>query len=185
MPYIGAMKAEEVLYLGSIEFPSGKMVVSDPSYQRGTWCMLEDEPVGKGQWHVHVVTTDEEGWGRRPARIVLTREKDKLSADFGEKLKADIGVDSGQAGIFDSEIYHNDEKAVAPFSDLRPEEPWSSMCLQRTMDTADLCGLVPNGVVSLSGFGDGSYRLWKLKKGRRVVQWTLVFISPETDTEAI
>ena len=71
-----------------------------------------------------------------------------------------MGVDSGQAGFYVLESYRNDD--IGTWSFNNPDdligEGWYSACCDQTCYTDERAGLVPGGVVSSSGYGDGGYK---------------------------
>jgi len=90
-------------------------------------------------------------WGDRIARVVVEHVEHAGAAGY-QKLDFEVGVDSGQAGVFDLSHYWND--SVAP--EVAPEEVWYSMCCAVTLSECS-AGVVPFGAVSSSGYGDGGY----------------------------
>jgi hypothetical protein len=80
----------------------------------------------------------------------------------------DVGVDSGQAGVFDAAHFRDNlvvmgVERISKEAPICPEEPWYSICCDRTIGSPCGAGVVPHGAVSSSGFGDGSYRCWTAK----------------------
>lgn len=89
-----------------------KVMVSDPCYGMNTWCQGVIDNVLKGNYKCMVETSDEGTWGRRVSAIQV------VHADYMKKFleyskeNFEVGVDSGQAGIFDYEYYkkyHSDD----------------------------------------------------------------------------
>lgn len=82
-----------------------KVMVSDPCYGLGTWCQGVLNNVLPGQYACKVEYSDEGDWGTRVSAIEVTH------VDYKGKFLAlnlesfEVGVDSGQAGIFDYEYY--------------------------------------------------------------------------------
>jgi len=139
--------------LGTVEF-SGKVVVSDPSYSRGTWCMKTDLPVKPGTYHVYAAYSNEGEWGLRVAALAFYHEEHMPLTPVSEwhEIAANIGVDSGQCGIFDDTIY--------PQTIDHPDHPFYMECCNITL--ANGCaGILRSGkgAVSSSGFGDGVYTI--------------------------
>ena len=67
-----------------------------------------------------------------------------------------VGVDSGQAGVFDKPFY----RAGADAGQIPSEdalEAWYNSCCNQTLHTDHYAGVIPHGVVSNSGYGDGGY----------------------------
>lgn len=88
-----------------------KVMVSDPCYGLNTWCQGVLENVLPGTYNCKVEYSDEGSLGVRVAAIEATHQDCGIYrfeiADF------EVGVDSGQAGIFDYEYYakyHTDSK---------------------------------------------------------------------------
>lgn len=86
-----------------------KVVVSDPCYKIGTWCQGILENVKEGQYLAQSYSQDN---GTIVAGISLVHE-DYINAELDYELQSfKVGVDSGQAGIFNYdyyEKYHKDE----------------------------------------------------------------------------
>jgi hypothetical protein len=117
------------------------------------------------------------GWGTRCAALVAVH-KDYVEDDLSWRTvtSADIGVDSGQCGIFDMESYRNDviaEEITTPDSNFHivfegeGEKWYEKMCKLTLADQQ--WGSYNTGVVSSSGYGDGSYRLLVAKHNGQVV----------------
>ena len=154
----------ETLNLGSMEIVSGAVRVSDPCYDTDTWCSGEIKNVKNGNWDCKVIRFDEEDWGIRCGYLIVShRTAYSLSLDDlrWEEQEITVGVDSGQAGIFDKKYFRDDNnvenvKRHVPDNAICTDEPWYSICCDRTL-RKESAGTIPNGCVSSSGFGDGSY----------------------------
>jgi len=145
----------ESKFLGTVEF-SGRVVVSDPCYDRTTWCMQPDFPVRPGRYQVFVTISDEGEMGLRVASLMVCHEDyvDETLALEWQVAVTDIGVDSGQCGFFDDSVY--------PQSKDHPDcKPFYDECCEITLDDCQ-AGILQSGkgTVSSSGYGDSSYRLW-------------------------
>ncbi len=93
---------------------SDKVVVSDPCYTRGTWCMGTLDNVKPGPYRTSLTYTDQTaGWGTRVAELIVAHEthivNDRTVSDNWEKTDIHVGVDSGQAGVFCDTIYPQGE----------------------------------------------------------------------------
>jgi hypothetical protein len=155
-----------------------EVMVSDPCYTVGTWCQRKLTDVLPGPYRSFVRQTDDTGgWGRRNSLLSVIHE-DYLSEPLTWRaLPDDIGVDSGQCGIFSMETYRNDDifkKEVSEFlkkynvkSNEDGEEWYGHMC-DRTLNEQSW-GTYSNGVVSSSGIGDGSYMLSVAKADGKIV----------------
>ena len=150
---------KKTLELGEFEVVSGKMAVSDPCYDTDVWCRGELENVLNGTWYASAVELYTGSWGRRIARLIAVHENyadEKMTK--GQCTGFEVGVDSGQAGLFDASHYRDD--SVIPDVKLNPDdEPaaiWYKHCCEITLSPLS-AGVLPYGVVSSSGYGDGSY----------------------------
>jgi hypothetical protein len=154
---IGIARRNKMEKIGEFEVVSGVMRISDPCYDRNTWC-ADKVPVVLGTWNAYVSMVDKRDWGRRVSMLTVAH-KDLLFREFVFDEVTGVGVDSGQCGFFD-EQYYQDNSLVHRHKRIREEwlveeEPWYSMCCDITL-TKD-AGVIPFGAVSRSGFGDGMY----------------------------
>ncbi len=106
---------EQTRELGLFEVASGTVIVGDPCYERRTWCAGQ-LAVKKGVWKAVAV----KGWKKQPF---------------------EVGIDSGQAGLFDDIVY------------ARDDDTWYRSCSAIILK-APGAGVLKNGVVSESGYGD-------------------------------
>lgn len=82
-----------------------------------------------------------------------------------------VGVDSGQAGFFDLEMFQTMKKEVAV-----EEEFYDEIC-DLTLDDKSW-GVHPTGVVSSSGYGDGGYEcLVRRNDDGKAIEAIIVYIS--------
>jgi len=140
--------------LGIVDF-SGKVVISDPCYPRGTWCMKTDFSVKPGRYQVFAAFSDEGEFGLRVAALTFCHEDflPQALAQEWEIADTSIGVDSGQCGIFDDAIY--------PQSKDHPDfRPFYDECCELTLSD-EQAGILQSGMgaLSSSGYGDGGYSL--------------------------
>ena len=150
------MPKNPIINTGSIEL-SGKVVVSDPCYARSVWCMSTGIDVKPGEYATYIFKKDEKKFGIRVAGIMA------VHTDYIDSIKEtwepydSVGVDSGQCGIFDDTVYPSDEKSGGEYDD---ENSFYGECCKLTLSD-DQGGILEsrNGVVSSSGYGDGSYEL--------------------------
>jgi len=149
--------------LGSFEVKSGKVRITDPCYKLDTWC-AGTLKVKKGDWEVEVIKSDEGDWGNRCAVLLAWHSDYPVDFEDGKfEEEFEIGVDSGQAGIFDLK-YYKDDQIVAKTKRICKDklhrvcvdEPWYSICCDRTLSEIG-AGVIPFGCVSSSGYGDGGY----------------------------
>lgn len=136
-----------------------KVMVSDPCYGLGTWCQGVLENILPGQYDCVMERSDEGDWGMRVSAIEVTHfdYKGKFLALHLEKFY--VGVDSGQAGIFDYEYYakHHMDSTERPHVD---DNWYDRVCDKTYTDYFDGNTIDSLGFVSSSGYGDGGYDCW-------------------------
>lgn len=177
-------QSKSVIQLGSV------VRVSDPCYTDDVWCVVKLKDVMPGNYVVDV--SKEDG---RPSSITVYHQQFKSSNLFSPyynlEFIGEIGVDSGQAGFFDETSYRKDDlfrnKLGGEFSrQFSPEKDgdiWYGAMCDMTL-SGDLWGSYSSGVVSQSGWGDGSYPLYvKRAPNGKIVAMRLVFISDEDQDE--
>ena len=142
---------------GYIEL-SGKVVVSDPCYDRGVWCMATDIAVKPGKYATYIAKKNEKRFGIRVA-VVMAVHLDYVNSikNEWEPYGVCVGVDSGQCGIFDDTVYPATKESGGEYDD---ENSFYGECCKLTLSDSQ-GGILKsrNGVVSSSGYGDGSYEL--------------------------
>lgn len=149
----------------------GVMRVSDPCYSRtpagaGTFKCLS------GEWYSTIEMFDEGNWGKRVGTLTIYHASMPIDSVAPlDKSTSIVDVDSGQAGFYDESRYEEIYNA-------RYEE----MC-NITLAHAQ-AGVFDCGVVSSSGFGDGSYGLYlQLNEEGLAVAAKIVFIGDSDEDE--
>ena len=144
-----------------------EVVVSDPCYTIPTWCQVIVKNVLPGNYHSFLKKTDANDWGIRNSVLLVIHEDHMDTKKKWFHHGGVIGVDSGQAGIFSSESYRSDEVAEQigegeygsfPLHRSESGDIWYEKMCSRTLGESGW-GHYPEGVVSCSGIGDGSYQL--------------------------
>lgn len=159
------------LFQGKLEI-TDKVLLTDPCYDLGTWCTGEAD-LPKGTYNCYSRTFE----GRVSSIFILKEDFDNLEQLYIVDLDSPIenlGVDSGQLGIFNKnkykkavsdEVFNKSLDNVFPYEDWkRPlrenmpdEDKFYECCCNHTLAN-DKCGVIENvGFVSSSGWGDGSY----------------------------
>lgn len=123
----------------SFRVRSGSVTFGDPCYGSNKSVKAQ-----KGEWTAHVVMSGEGEWGERVQRLIAHRvDFNPGDPSIVVKTKS-FCVDSGQAGVFDTDAY-----GVA-------EPEFYDACCTQTLSKRQW-GYTPAGVVSSSGYGDGGY----------------------------
>lgn len=177
---------------------SRRVVVSDPCYTRDTWCMGFLENVKPGKYKPILTYTDETGgWGERVAEVAVFHESAGYISDSRwEKADFEVGVDSGQAGIFSDYIYPTG-KDTGEYDDktsfygacceatlgegYKKFSEWAEKGQKGTCPEWLRGGTILNeGVVSSSGYGDGEYECYFAQNTNgEIVAIKIVFIQEE------
>jgi hypothetical protein len=182
--------------LGTFNVVSRSLHLSDPCYQDiSSGVTLSG--VRQGTWHAQVRHACD--WGLRPFFVGAFHESYEggiplvkgdlwsLENENGwKRAQGDVGVDSGQAGIFDAKLYGSNE-AVKETPKWKADEGagglWYAACCDATIENQVGAGLVPGGVVSRSGHGDGGYSAYYRTKGGEVVAVFIDFLGMMRDEE--
>ena len=156
---------------------SGVVVCSDPCYDLPSMGNLIVSGVKNGEWDVMVENVENEEWGYRISSVTIKHvDIPFLPFNFNEPI-GECGVDSGQFGFFDKGFYRNDNKAEELIKhdfgsdyDRKDGDAWYRACCHLTLG-AESYGVMENGCVSSSGFGDGVYPVFGIKdpKGEYVI----------------
>ena len=163
---------DQTYALGEFNLTQPELLISDPCYEPGTWCSgsVSAKP---GRWLAEV-TIGPTSWMRRTKALRVRHESTSadIYAEPFEDSGIDVGVDSGQCGVFDAAKYEQDaycEKAYERICNITLNHPLAGGVLAEA-----------SGAVTQSGFGDGSYaaRIRKDETGR-IVAVQVIFISDE------
>ena len=181
----------------NFKIESNRMVLSDPCYEHpkngGTWCQGIANVVN-GIWEADIEKID----GRISklyaynlnAAIDDPTIKSRIEKFGGTPLPITGGVDSGQFGFFDYNMYRNDESAKdltkADFGDdfdINEGDSWYRACCELTLSD-EAWGTIPFGVVSRTGYGDGSYQVTGIKNSNsEYVALSIIFIEENEDDD--
>lgn len=170
---------------------SSEVMISDPCYSVGTWCQTKVDNVLPGTYLANANRQDLGEWGKRIMSLMVIHE-DYVGKNKRWTRLSDIGVDSGQAGIFDLASYRNDEIVdeiespevdfVLPF-DEGGDKWYSKMCKFTLGDKG--WGSYHSGIVSSSGIGDGMYDVYVLKDKKKIVGISIDFGITDTQKQFI
>ncbi len=172
------------IQLGEFEVNSGQLVVADPCYEldRTTIIMGVLENALNGTWTGQVEKAEVREWGEACAKIAAYHSSVADRADSLEWVKCPfiVGVDSGQAGIFDVEKYRLPDAGAQPGGSPDPDSEWYYACCDVT-ESGEEAGVLDGGVVSRTGMGDGAYGAYMATDGQgQVAAVKIVFIkTPE------
>lgn len=165
------------VFVGNFEVTSGSIQATDPCYDPETWCAGEFVALN-GKWLAAMIMSDEGDWGHRVASLVIRHENHPDKKGLEVPVDFECGVDSGQFGFFDTQKFM--EEQGGDYADK------SSFYGHVCELTAEYVGAIVRGygVVSTSGYGDGSYEcLIDLIDGVAVGA-RVIFIYPEIEEES-
>ncbi|ASA23298.1 DUF4241 domain-containing protein [Paenibacillus donghaensis] len=148
-----------IIQLGNFEITSGKLVVSDPCYELNTETIIMGvlDKALNGTWVSQVEKTEVRDWGEACSKLMACHSSVAEQAEYLEWVKCHfiVGVDSGQAGIFDINKYRIPD-AVPQELDSQGDSDWYFACCDITESSLE-AGVIDGGVVSHTGIGDGAY----------------------------
>ncbi|WP_106768784.1 DUF4241 domain-containing protein [Paenibacillus faecalis] len=169
------------IQLGKFEVESGRLVVADPCYELNTSIIMGVlETVLNGTWLGEVEKVEVRDWGEANAKLTACHHSVAERETYLEWIKCPfiVGVDSGQAGIFDIQKYRipdTDASQESPNSDPQ----WYDTCCDIT-ESGEEAGVLDGGVVSRSGMGDGTYGVYKAVNAQdQVIGVKIVFIKSD------
>lgn len=146
--------------IGSFLVESDQLIVGDPCYpvecgDEEESCLLTN--VKRGEWAAVIFYEEDE----TVSRLTTYHKESSLEYEWIES-DMDFMVDSAQAGIFDASVYGRDEVISGSLKnvyDIEMDEEgmkYYVACCDQTA-SGEQGGIVPGGVVSVSGWGDGCY----------------------------
>ena len=153
-----------------------EVIVSDPCYTIPTWCQIKLKNVLPGSYKTFVDKSNSFGCGMRCHRLGVVHTNYVSKELSWRRISGEVGVDSGQAGIFCITGYRNDEIAesiTTPESNFNINregegDAWYNKMCKFTL-SKDQWGSYDTGVVSSSGIGDGGYDCLVAKDKGKIV----------------
>jgi hypothetical protein len=162
-------------FIGLFKVQSNKLRISDPCYKKDEWAAGTIDDVKVGEWEAHIKTV-----GKRVAELSAYHADIKRTTL--KKLKwveqdIEVGVDSGQCGIFDEKFYPEEDPG-----EYGDNTTFYGKCCNLTLKNGGV-GVLDFGVVSSSGYGDGAYMCSTLEEKKEVVGVKIVFIEEDNDSD--
>lgn len=170
--YYMSDKTGTMEFVGTLNLEKGLVDITDPCYDRDTWCRMNDVAVQPGTWNCYIAKTKNK-WGTRCAAIIMVHPEHEKANDsvLETPLFVDeIGVDTGLAGFF-----------VSPkrdYSDLA----WQEFCdwlFKNEVSGQPTVRLTENSFFSSSGYGDGGYGVYAHKTNGVIDAIKIEFIGDE------
>jgi hypothetical protein len=147
--------------LGNFKTTDGLLRITDPCYTKDTWCSGTIPECEVGTWSAFLLYVHKGDWGTRVSEIlaifgdVSVEDAQKFLDEKEWKMTSiDVGVDSGQCGIFQDSEYPEGETG-----DYGDKDSFYDTCCKLTLgnNQGGIVSIKGTGVVSSSGYGDGSY----------------------------
>ena len=175
MKKVGNMKK-----VGEFQVISGKVMISDPCYDFGTWC-ADELPAVNGTWEVYIIKKKTKSWGTRTYRLQAVLKGHKTQGSIWKDV-SDLGVDSGQMSIYDFKHYRNAKdvpadfkfKRTADFEVDKPADRWYNMVCEHTLSKD--YAVTEYGCASSTGLGDGVYPMEAQISGKKAVAIRVIFL---------
>jgi hypothetical protein len=142
--------------LGTFILSTPTLLVTDPCYEKGTWCTGELE-ARTGEWAAQV-TMRSSFSGHRNAILLVAHNSVNLRGIVLEELEdsgINAGVDSGQAGFFEKARYPDDKNQF----EYEDHTWYGQICAKTLDDEGGNASISPGrfGAVSQTFWGDGGY----------------------------
>ena len=163
-----------VIYLGSFKVTGNKIHISDPCNDYDSVGAAKIVNALPGKYLAKLTLYYLKNWGVRVAKLSIWHEEHK---NVSPNICTDcvITVDSGQAGFFDDDYYKENQGG-----DFGDTTTLFGLACSLTL-SKNRGGIVNNrGVVSETGFGDGSYSLYVGKNNEgKIVSASIIFIADD------
>ena len=164
------------------EIKSGEVIISDPCYRKGALGTLELN-VKKGIWIGEIYISKE--MERKEVRnghissiVVYHKNSGTTFRGFCWDLYGHINVDSGQAGIFDNNIYPDDD--VGEYQDIenyKYEDMKTFYAKACYLTNNNGYGIIDKrGIVATSGYGDGRYEVFTIEADNKIIAIKIIFL---------
>jgi len=165
---------------------SGKIHITDPCYDTDTWCGIYNQTAKKGTWIGKIVSKEYE------VDELIVHHKDHPPTNDWRLLPGEVGVDSGQAGVFDANIYpkggnNGEADDNTTFYGKCCRETCNGFdkehqAKKKEMGLAESHGVVDGqGFVSHTAWGDGSYNAYAQYSGGVVVAVKIDYVGEEDE----
>ena len=111
-------------------YSEGDILVTDPCYDIGTWCSGAIK-VKPGKYKAFVKKCFVKNWGERIQSLFIVHESTNINEHNYVATDIDVGVDSGQAGFFNRNLFKEDFQEEIP---LIGEEQYERHCNLRKLE---------------------------------------------------
>lgn len=157
-------------YIGRFSL-GNKIMISDPCYYLGATWQGTIENITPGYWDAYIETVNTDYHGVKVSKLMIVHidYNDEYAGvtqeDINIKQHFNIGADSGVVGIFDYDYYckYHDESGV--------DKKWyTEQIYNPLIEDGEKSEFTEfEGVVSLSGYGDGCYDCFICKNNKEEI----------------
>jgi len=172
--------------IGKFNTESDILRITDPCYDKTVWCSGILQNCNIGKWTSFIKYSDEKKFGNRVSENIaifgdesIENVLDIINNNSWKDSGIDVGVDSGQCGIFDDSKYPKTKDEIGEWGD---KSSFYGNCCDIT-DTNELGGNLVFGVVSRTGFGDGSYVCLYSTKDDKINAVRIIFIQEDEEED--
>lgn len=168
-------------FVGQINLTAGVVDITDPCYDGGTWCRMNNVRIKPGIYNCYSYIGESKGWGKRVwiNQIVIAHSDYTPSEDFDAeeteaKIKSgrswrrigEIGVDAGLAGFFDRKPDFDDNEWDEICDWMSGEYTHNPNNVRESyIDNFDN----KDGFWTESGCGDGCYSVHAIRNNKRQI----------------
>lgn len=153
--------------VGKFNVPDGIIDITDPCYEKDTWCAMFDVKIKPGTYFCYIDMVNFPSLYTEENNNEIKRiEDERIMAltikheDFINKptkrwieINSNIGVDAGLCGFYNHKPNFEGQSIWEAFIDN----------LKKFEGSFNTCDLKPYGITVSSGFGDGCYCAYKAK----------------------
>ena len=164
-------------FIGAFKIHSGELVIGDPFFALNTGCLQETKQAEGGNWNFYVSYK-----GRLAAKILVIHETwEARNAEFRIADTGIFKVESGLMGVFDKEMYRNDNQFPSAYHPAggrakgTEAEKFYGACLENSV-SEEVAGVLPFGCDSVAGHGIGEYTAETYHADGMVVAVSIVFM---------
>lgn len=152
--------------IGVMDF-QGSVDITDPCYDRNTWCRINDVKIKEGQYTCMVwyytdkgTHNDGEPYSYKMVGVIGIYLDGVIPQQKSMEVIGDIGVDAGLAGFFHNKPDYSDSE-------------WSNLC--NVIHHGD-AWITDDGFFSLSGYGDGDYPVFAYMQDGEITALEIRFV---------
>lgn len=172
------MKLECTKYIrrGFMMVNSGKIDITDPCYDRDTWCRMNGIQVKPGKYYCYVSVLKgkmAKEWGKRIVSMMIVHENADLSKPLGLNEIGSVGVDAGLMSIAESGVKpdYTDTQWMQCIGFLDKLEEHATYGIDAFVSTDFSLGKKPRKQFwAGSGFGDGVYGVYAVDSHDQTAQ---------------